>query len=84
MNETNETVNSLAALRKTGDCRNVLSCVQLQKGLSRSTMYNLMISRWANGSDENEAEMDQEKGVVRVIVQLEHCDPVSPWHYVGT
>ncbi|CAH0477005.1 unnamed protein product [Peronospora belbahrii] len=80
---TNETVSSLAALGRNDACHNVLSCVQLQEGLSRAATYNLVISRWANVSDESESEVDKEEGLIRVTVELEHCDPVSPWHYVG-
>ncbi|KAG7379954.1 hypothetical protein PHYPSEUDO_007898 [Phytophthora pseudosyringae] len=79
----NETADSLAALGDSHACRNVLSCVQLQQGLSKATVYNLMIARWANASAENELDQGQEDARIRVRVELEHCDPVSPWHYVG-
>jgi hypothetical protein len=85
--ETNATGNSLAALGDNHVCRNVLSCYQLQEGLSKATVYNLMISRWSNASDdanEDELAQDQDDGPIRVTVELEHCDPASPWHYVGT
>ncbi|CAH0521209.1 unnamed protein product [Peronospora belbahrii] len=56
---TNETVSSLAALGRNDACHNVLSCVQLQEGLSRAATYNLVISRWANVSDESESDGGQ-------------------------
>ncbi|KAF4045449.1 hypothetical protein GN244_ATG02193 [Phytophthora infestans] len=67
--------DALAALGDSG-CQNVLSCVQLQEGLSKASVYNLMISRWANVTEEGD-------GPIPVDILLEHCDPVSPWHYVG-
>ncbi|KAG6595966.1 uncharacterized protein IUM83_14704 [Phytophthora cinnamomi] len=82
--ETNMTADSLAALGDVKACHNVLSCYQLQQGLSKATVYNLMISRWANASsDATEDGEDQDDTPIRVAVELEHCDPVSPWHYVG-
>ncbi|KAL3660399.1 hypothetical protein V7S43_014552 [Phytophthora oleae] len=80
LEEANET-DSLAALGDNQDCHNVLSCVQLQEGLSKATVYNLMISRWSNASAEGQEDL--EDGPIPVAVLLEHCDPVSPWHYVG-
>ncbi|GMF24098.1 unnamed protein product [Phytophthora lilii] len=79
--DANDSVDSLAMLGDNHACHNVLSCVQLQEGLSKATVYNLMISRWANTSVEG--ELDQDDAPIRVSVELEHCDPVSPWHYVG-
>eukprot|EP00644_Phytophthora_capsici_P014766 jgi/Phyca11/510055/fgenesh2_kg.PHYCAscaffold_53_\ len=80
LQEANET-DPLAALGANQDCRNVLNCVQLQEGLSKATVYNLLISRWPNASFEGQEDL--EDGPIPVTVLLEHCDPVSPWHYVG-
>ncbi|KAG3131620.1 hypothetical protein JG687_00011680 [Phytophthora cactorum] len=74
-----DAANGTDALSALGDsaCQNVLSCVQLQEGLSKASVYNLMISRWANTTGE------EGDGPIPVDILLEHCDPVSPWHYVG-
>ncbi|KAK1930827.1 hypothetical protein P3T76_013784 [Phytophthora citrophthora] len=80
LQEANET-DSLAVLGDNQDCRNVLNCVQLQEGLSKATVYSLMISRWSNVTLEGQEDL--EEGPIPVTVLLEHCDPVSPWHYVG-
>ncbi|KAH7472114.1 uncharacterized protein KRP23_9109 [Phytophthora ramorum] len=77
---SNETMNSLAALGDSHACHNVLSCYQLQEGLSKATVYNLVVARWSNASED---DLAQDDGPIRVSVELEHCDPVSPWHYVG-
>ncbi|KAE8881545.1 hypothetical protein PF005_g24599 [Phytophthora fragariae] len=79
--EINATVTSLAALGDNKACHNVLSCYQLQEGLSKATVYNLMISRWANVTEDGGDQAPD--APIRVAVELEHCDPVSPWHYVG-
>lgn len=71
---------SLEALGDSHACHNVLSCYQLQEGLSKATVYNLVISRWYNSSATEE---DGEDDPIVVAVELEHCDPVSAWHYVG-
>ncbi|KAG7398786.1 hypothetical protein PHYBOEH_010418 [Phytophthora boehmeriae] len=79
-----EQANESDALSVLGDstmCQNVLSCYQLQPGLSKATVYNLVISRWTNSSTETTD--DEEDTPIPVSVELEHCDPVSPWHYVG-
>ncbi|ETI30631.1 hypothetical protein F441_22152 [Phytophthora nicotianae CJ01A1] len=74
-----DAANGTDALAALGDsaCQNVLSCVQLQEGLSKASVYNLMISRWANTTEEEGDDL------IPVDILLEHCDPVSPWHYVG-
>ncbi|EGZ12213.1 hypothetical protein PHYSODRAFT_347351 [Phytophthora sojae] len=84
----NATLNSLAALGDNKACHNVLSCYQLQEGLSKAAVYNLVISRWANVSadpteDGQQEQVQEQDAPIRVAVELEHCDPVSPWHYVG-
>ncbi|OWZ07884.1 hypothetical protein PHMEG_00019660 [Phytophthora megakarya] len=79
LQDANETVEVLEVLGDN-ECHNVLSCVQLQEGLSKVTVYNLMISRWANASDE---DLEEENAPIKVTLELQHCDPVSPWHYVG-
>ncbi|POM63777.1 Hypothetical protein PHPALM_20777 [Phytophthora palmivora] len=40
-----------------------------------------MISRWGNTSVEE--KLAKEDATIRVTLELQHCDPVSPWHYVG-
>ncbi|RLN64550.1 hypothetical protein BBJ28_00009494 [Nothophytophthora sp. Chile5] len=66
-------------------CHNMRSCDQLKRGLSRSAMYNLVISR-SRSSDMNTTSDDaeQEETTTSVFIELEHCDPVSPWHYAGS
>ncbi|RLN58751.1 hypothetical protein BBJ29_004217 [Phytophthora kernoviae] len=81
-----EQTNESDALSMLGDitmCQNVLSCYQLQPGLSKASVYNLVISRWVNSSADATEGDAVEDTPIPVSVQLEHCDPVSAWHYVG-
>jgi hypothetical protein len=59
-------------------CRGTPTCYQVREGLSPSTVYSLVIAR-SRGEDGALDEAEQ----VNVLLDLQHCDPLSASHYLG-
>lgn len=57
-------------------CRGTQTCSQVREGLSPSTIYSLVIARSRGGDTDSDKELS-------VLLDLQHCDPLSSWHYFG-